>query len=83
MNSIPHFIKGFKEGQKLFGDTIGIIVNSILLSIVYFVGVGFTSLVAKIFKKRFLDVKRSDKDKTYWSDLHLRKKNKGEYYRQF
>ena len=83
MNSFLQFINGFKEGQKEFGETIGIIVNSVLLTIVYFVGVGFTFVVSRIFKKRFLDVKLFRDNKTYWSDLNLRKKNINEHYRQF
>ena len=43
------FIRGFKEGQKSFGETIGIIINSILLSFVYLFGVGITFIFAGIF----------------------------------
>ena len=77
------FFKGFKKGIKEFSDNIAIIVNSILLSIVYFIGVGTTSLFARIFKKHFLDTKISKEAKSYWKDLNLKKKPLKECYRQF
>jgi len=75
------FFKGFKSGIKEFGSNVGIIVNSILLSVVYFIGIGITSLLAKLFKKHFLDTEQ--KRDTYWNNLNLKKKPLKEYYRQF
>jgi DNA polymerase II large subunit len=49
---------------------------------VYIVGVGLTSLTARIFKKHFLDIKMKNV-KSYWIDLNLKKKKIEEYYRQF
>jgi hypothetical protein len=69
---------GFKE----FGENITLIINSILLSFVYFSGVGFTAIFARIIKKHFLETKLT-KDKTYWQNLNLEKKPIEEYYRQF
>jgi hypothetical protein len=76
-----YFFKGIKEGMKEFGQNITIIVNSILLSIVYLIGVGPTSIIAKIFGKSFLQ-KELVKE-TYWTDLNLEKEDKDNYYRQF
>ncbi len=75
------FLIGFREGMKDFGQVIALIINSVLLTIVYFIGVGFTAVFAKLFRKHFLDMKLSKK--TYWSDLNLKKKPIEEYYRQF
>ena len=83
MSFLLDFIHGFKDGQKKFSETIGTIINSILLGVVYLIGVGITSLAAKLFKKEFLEMKISKEDTTYWSDLNLRKKNIEEYNRQF
>ena len=80
---ISKFLHGIKEGFKGFGENITIIVNSLLLSVVYFIGVGATSLFARILKKRFLDTKISKQAKTYWQNLDLKKKKFDEYYRQF
>ena len=74
--------KEFKKGQKKFGEDIAIIINSILLSFVYFVGVGLTSIFAKVFRKNFLELKPDKKIKSYWVDLKL-KNNLEDYYKQF
>lgn len=76
------FFTGFKDGMKNFGTTISIIVNSILLFIVYIVGVGLTFLFSKIFRKKFLDTK-PENVKSYWKELNLKNQTKEECYRQF
>ena len=76
------FFKGLKKGMGNFGYNIALIINTILLSFVYVVGVGFTSTIAKIFRKHFLETKLSNKG-SYWSDLNLKKKPIEKYYRQF
>ena len=77
------FFKGFRKGFLDFGQFMASIVNGILLSLAYFVGVGLTSLVAKIFNKHFLATKFFPEDKTYWSDLNLKERDIKEHYRQF
>lgn len=83
MSRFKEFIKGFKEGQKKCGGKITIIINSVLLSVVYFIGVGVTSLAAKMFGKHFLDLNTDENKETYWEELNLTKKPLEEYYRQF
>lgn len=83
MRELKQFFNGFRKGSKNFSYNITVIVNSILLFFVYLIGVGFTSLFAKLFGKHFLDMKLSKKRETYWSDLNLKKKPIEEYYRQF
>ena len=83
MRKSKDFFKGFKEGMKVFGYNISVIINSILLSFVYLIGVGITSVFARLVGKSFLDVKISKGKKSYWSDLNLKKKPIEEYYRQF
>ncbi len=76
------FFRGLKEGQKNFGEDIAQIINLILLSIVYIIGVGITSIVAKIFGKHFLKLKIDKNKESYWEGLQLSGK-KEDYYRQF
>lgn len=76
------FFKGLKEGHKYFGEVIATLINTVLLTIVYIFGVGITSIIAKIFRKSFLDTNMNNKE-TYWEDLNLEKKEKEEYYKQF
>jgi hypothetical protein len=83
MTKILQFVKGFKAGMHEFGQTIAIIINSLLLLFIYLIGVGFTSLLAKLWDKRFLDTRISKREKTYWTELNLKKRPREEYYRQF
>ncbi len=83
MKVFVEFTAGFRDGMKLFGHNITVIVNSILLSIVYFTGVGIPWAIAQMLKKRFLDIEIWKKADSYWLDLNLKKKRISEYYRQF
>ena len=79
MNFINMF-KKFYSGMKLFGENIGIIVNSILLLIVYIFGVGLTKIIVLIMRKSLIDTKLSAS--SYWKPINL-KKNLDSFYRQF
>jgi large-conductance mechanosensitive channel len=81
MEKIKLFFKGFHEGFKSFGLVISTIVNFLLLMIVYFVGVGLTSVFGKAFKKEFLDMKK--RNKTYWEPRKSKKLTIKEIKRMF
>lgn len=83
MRKLTEFFEGFRRGVKEFGATINITVSTILLSLVYLIGVGITAFFAKLFRKHFLDIEISKEKETYWVDLNIKKKSKEEYYRQF
>jgi len=83
MKTTKNFFSGFKKGQNEFGSIISSIINAILLSLVYFIGVGINSVFAKISNKDFLSLKKEKAADTYWEDLNLTKKTLEEYYRQF
>jgi len=82
MKELKQFFRGFKKGMANFGQGIAILINTILLTFVYLLGVGLTSILAKIFRKNFLELKLYKKN-TYWSELRLKRKPIQEYYRQF
>ena len=71
------FWKGWINGMHVFGKTIALIVNTLLLCIVYVLGVGITALIAKLMKKHFLQKESG------WSELNLKKEPLENYYRQF
>jgi cytochrome c biogenesis protein CcdA len=77
------FFSGFIRGFRIFGENITVIINSALLLFVYIVGVGITSIIAKIFGKHFLETKLSRQKESYWCAINSGKKRKEEYYRQF
>lgn len=63
------------------GKIISTIVNFILLSIVYLVGVGLTSIIAKLFGNHFLDLK--PKKASNWIEHKITKESIEKYYRMF
>ena len=63
---VREFFAGFKEGFKLFGKTMAFMVNAVMLSVLYFAGVGLTSIACKIAGKRFLELKHDKTKKSYW-----------------
>jgi hypothetical protein len=69
--------------MHLFSSRLSLLVNSLLLFFVYIIGVGFSSLIAKITGKQFLTLHLDKKAATYWEHLDLKKKPIKEYYRQF
>lgn len=73
----------YKEGFHLFGQCIATLVNSALLLVVYVLGVGIPSLIARLFNKQFLKLKPKVSTTSYWEELNLQKKPIEEYYRQF
>lgn len=46
-----------RKYMKKLRQRLALVVNFILLSVIYFIGVGITSLTAKIFGKSFLSNK--------------------------
>jgi len=83
MNKRKDFFKGFIEGLKEFGLSINILVITSLLTIVYVLGVGVTSIIAKALGKHFLNTQLAKNQDTYWTELNLSKKEIEEYYKQF
>lgn len=77
------FFKGLKSGQKKFGECTASVVNSLLLSFVYFFGIGLTFIFAKIFNKHFLDLNLDKSRVSYWEELNLNKERIEKYYKQF
>jgi len=73
------FWSGFKKGFKDFGLNISTIINSILLTFVYIIGIGLTSSIARLFSKKFVDYSKKPK----WNVINLKKKSEEKYYRMF
>ncbi len=71
------FFDGVKAGMALFGEHIAAVVNTILLSFVYVVGVGLTRVIAYATQKKLLDKELGSA--TYWVDMDL----EDEPYRMF
>ena len=81
MLKLTDFSKEVGKAIKEFSGFLNAVFNSLLLSIVYFIGIGVASVVAKIFRKKFLETRFSEG--SYWSELNLKKLSAEEHYRQF
>lgn len=82
MNKIKLFVSGFRKGFTDYGLFMADSVNYILLSFVYFFGVGFTAILARVSGKHFLQLRKSAK-KTCWLDNKISRSEIDQYYRQF
>ena len=78
-----NFFQGFKKGMSAFGTDITNLVNSVLLLVVYIIGVGISSIPAKIIGKKFINTEIPKNKSSYWRNLNLKRKPTDEYYRQF
>ena len=83
MTLIKEFLDDFVQGFKNFGKFFSNIVNYALLSFVYFFGVGFTSIFAKLIGKHFLNLKSNSERKSYWIDRKVKKQSLEDNKRQF
>lgn len=70
-----------KKVLEPIGKVISTIINFILLGVVYFIGIGLTSIIAKLFGKHFLDLK--PKKGSNWTEHKITKEPKENYYRMF
>ncbi|MBT3940945.1 hypothetical protein HOD83_02455 [Candidatus Woesearchaeota archaeon] len=74
-----NFVQGVKDGFKEFGERVTSVVNFVLLLIVYVIGVGITTILAKITKQKLLDFSFKDGRDSYWVDH----KEEVDYTKQF
>jgi len=82
MNTIIGILKIIHRGLRVFGGFVSNVVNYILLSIVYALGIGPISIILKIFGKQFLVLKSKNRD-SYWVDRNVSKQSVEDYYKMF
>ncbi|MEK6984227.1 MAG: hypothetical protein AABX33_06660 [Nanoarchaeota archaeon] len=63
-------------------EIISSIVNFILLFIVYLIGVGSVSIIMKLFRRHFLELKKQNKHSN-WQGRNVEKEPLEKYYRTF
>ncbi len=76
------YLNSFKTGFQKFSHLVADLVNLVLLGLVYFIGIGLTSIIAKLSKKHFLDLKQEGKD-TCWVDVKSDSQDIDDYYKMF
>lgn len=78
---VKDFATGAREGARAFADLVADSINLLLLFLVYFVGVGLVSIVAKLTGKHFLDFGKGGRE-TYWTRI-IKQPQKDDFYRMF
>lgn len=66
-----------------FGERTSTVVNTVLLMAVYCLGVGITSILARLMKKKFLDLRIDTNRTSYWVEIQEAPEKLSRYYRQF
>ena len=51
-----------------FGRKVGEFNSRVLLTVVYILGIGIAAVLAKIFRKHFLELKVNPEKESYWTD---------------
>lgn len=59
-------LRGLIRVIKQVGKKIGWVVTTILLIVIYLVGIGVSALIAKSIRKHFLKLKPEKDKTTYW-----------------
>ena len=68
---------------EFVGKRIALVVNSLLLTIAYFTAIAATAIIAKIFRKKFLELKPDMSKKSYWMERNNDDFSKEESYKSF
>ena len=75
-------LTSFFDGFKRFTKIINYVVNFVLLSVAYVIGIGIISVPSKIVKKHFLNTNKNSAD-TYYINKKLGEESLERYYNQF
>ena len=80
---LPRILKPLQIAWMTFAVILGWFMTRLILSVLFYIVFTGISLLAKLFGKKFLDLK-IDKSKTsYWSYRESKPFNKNDYERQF
>jgi len=82
-DSAADFKVGLKAGFIGFGHGISHAVNNVVLSTVYFTGVGMVSAASKALGRRYMDRGFRDGRKSYYVAVELGGGRQDDYLRQF
>ena len=75
MENLKLFFNQIKLGFKEFGEVLSFLINTLLLFLVFVLGIGIIAIIAKLLKKKFLDLYPDKNLKSYWVSKVNRNKN--------
>jgi hypothetical protein len=79
----PKILKPVQKAWMTLAIVLGWIVTNIILFILFFLGVTIIGLLAKLFRKKFLDLKFNMDVESYWIPKEEKKVDKSDYEKQF
>lgn len=82
MKTTKMFLKGLARGLTHTGHTITGIINTVLLLIIYFIGVGTAAIITKLAKQELIALEKKN-TATYYNDKKIETENIQEYYKQY
>ena len=82
-NMLVKRLKAVLSPFEFVGKKIALVVNTLLLTVAYFTAIAATAIIAKIFRKKFLELKPDMKKKSYWMERNNDDFSKEESYKSF
>ena len=79
----PEFLRPVYKIWTSLAMIIAWIINTLILSIIFYVVITPIALIARLGKKSFLDIKIDSQTKTYWNNLEALNKDQAAYKGQF
>lgn len=74
-------IKGFKDGFKRYNTVMYSIINFVLVSIIYFFGVGLSKLIVKLLKIKLLN--QDTNKNSSWEKISYEFETEDDFFNQY
>jgi hypothetical protein len=79
----PRVLKPLNKIWMGLAIVLGFVMTRIILTVLFYLVLTPIGLLAKIFGKKFMDLKYNESAETYWEERTINKKNHLDYERQF
>ncbi|MEE9543029.1 MAG: SxtJ family membrane protein [Thermodesulfobacteriota bacterium] len=80
---LPSILKPFQKVWMGFAVVMGFFMTRVILTILYFAVLTPISIAARIFGKKFMELKIPEEKESYWNIRDVKKLDKKDYERQF
>ncbi len=81
--TIPQILKPLNKIWMAFSIILGWIMTRVILAVLFYFGITPIALLAKLFRKDFLDIKIDKTKNSYWQKRERKKFDPIDYERQF
>lgn len=81
--ALPVLLKPLQKAWMTLAVVLGWFMTRVILSILFYLVLTPTRLIAMVSGKRFLELKMGSSKRSYWNYREQREINKNEYERQF